>query len=123
MFGDENIIELKVDDSNIKRAGVGIYPAQSSTWKTSSTNKLKYLEIRSINSADGVLSPRSRKKLYYVMIRFVCSNYDVCIILTVYRNFTLETTYVFVHILNPLNCGLICFILQTQSLLFIPVNL
>ena len=28
-------------------------------WKTSSTNKLKYLEIRSINSADGVLSPRS----------------------------------------------------------------
>ena len=57
MFEDENIIELKVDDSNIKRAG--IYPAQSSTWKTSSTNKLKYLEIRSINSADGVLSPRS----------------------------------------------------------------
>lgn len=70
MFGDENIIELKVDDSNIKELG-GIYPAQSSTWKTSSTNKLKYLEIRSINSADGVLSPRSRKKLYYVMIRFV----------------------------------------------------
>ena len=36
-----------------------------------------------------------RKKIYYVMIRF----------------------------LSPLNCGLICFILQTQSLLFIPVNL
>ena len=55
----------------------------------------------------------------------VCVNLqtDVCIILTVYRNFTLETTYVFVHILSPLNCGLICFILQTQSLLFIPVNL
>ena len=35
------------------------FPAQSSTWNTSSTNKLKYLEIRSINSADGVLSPRS----------------------------------------------------------------
>ena len=34
-------------------------PAQSSTWKTSSTIILKYFEIRSINSADGVLSPRS----------------------------------------------------------------
>lgn len=120
MFGDENIIELKVDDSNIKELG-GIYPAQSSTWKTSSTNKLKYLEIRSINSADGVLSPRSILREHPK----VCVNLqtDVCIILTVYRNFTLETTYVFVHILSPLNCGLICFILQTQSLLFIPVNL
>ena len=35
------------------------YPAQSSTWNTSSTSILKYFDIRSINSADGVLSPRS----------------------------------------------------------------
>ena len=34
-------------------------PTQSSTWKTSSTSILKYFDIRSINSADGVLSPRS----------------------------------------------------------------
>ena len=32
-------------------------PAQSSTWNTSSTNKLKYLEIRIINSADGGAVP------------------------------------------------------------------
>ena len=41
-------------------------PAQSSTWNTSSTNKLKYLEIRSINSADGVLSPRSILLSYFI---------------------------------------------------------
>ena len=34
-------------------------PTQSSTWNTSSTSILKYFDIRSINSADGVLSPRS----------------------------------------------------------------
>jgi len=33
-------------------------PTQSSTWNTSSTSILKYFDIRSINSADGVLSPR-----------------------------------------------------------------
>ena len=34
-------------------------PTQSSTWNTSSTSILKYFDICSINSADGVLSPRS----------------------------------------------------------------
>ena len=47
------------------------YPAQSSTWKTSSTNKLKYLEIRSINSADGVLSPRSMRPMVFVQYEYI----------------------------------------------------
>ena len=38
---------------------VDLHPTQSSTWNTSSTSILKYFDIRSINSADGVLSPRS----------------------------------------------------------------
>ena len=45
---------------------VSMCPAQSSTWKTSSTIILKYFEIRSINSADGVLSPRSIRPMVLV---------------------------------------------------------
>ena len=42
-----------------EKLGAHFFPTQSSTWNTSSTSILKYFDIRSINSADGVLSPRS----------------------------------------------------------------
>ena len=43
----------------VNKSWASCCPAQSSIWKTSSTSILKYFDIRNINSADGVLSPRS----------------------------------------------------------------
>ena len=40
---------------------------QSSIWNTSSTSILKYFEILSINSAEGVLSPRSILPTVFVL--------------------------------------------------------
>ena len=56
---DKNVNIKGGDGNKVGKLSWIKYPAQSSTWNTSSTSILKYFDIRSINSADGVLSPRS----------------------------------------------------------------
>ncbi|MBS4817081.1 MAG: hypothetical protein KH026_10870, partial [Clostridium sp.] len=56
------------------------YPAQSSTWNTSSTSILKYFDIRSINSAEfpdfsDIISNRHKNPFFQFYRYFLIFNY------------------------------------------------